>query len=150
MLLWSLRCHVLARWAWTSSGLCCKSGLGRLHLLRKVKSHEGVDQFSSVFLFLLFKTCHRAYIWPDTCSLSVRTFTYFAPVSHSNSHQWRLTFLSVSSLLCCYHWLRKCYWFGRGPGEDGKSQVWAANTPLHVCVSMTLGCFTCVSHKEHN
>lgn len=148
MLPWSLRCHVLARWAWTSSGLCCKSGLGRLHLLRKVESHERLDQFSSVFLFLLFKTCWRAYIWPGTCSLSVRTFTFFASVSVTRiSGGWPF----CPCLPCCV------VTTGGGSvtalagvkGEDGKSQVWAANTPLHVCISMKLGCFTCVSHKEH-
>lgn len=135
---------VLARLPWISSRLCCDSGLG--FTLKKIKSHRDVAQFSSFILFLLFNPSIHASIWPGTCFLPVKTFTYFPSVSVSHiSGGWAVC-LGCPCCVATTGWGR-VIGFGRGPGEDGKSQVCAANTPLHVCVSIKLGHFTCVSHK---
>lgn len=137
---------VLARLAWISLCLSCDSGLG--FTLKKIKSHKDVAQFSSFILFLLFSPSIHASIWPGTFLMSVKTFTNFASVS--------VSYISGGWVVClgrpCCVATTGCgrvTGFGRGPGEDGKSQVCAANTPFHVCVSIKLGHFTCVSHKGH-
>lgn len=136
---------VLAWLAWISSRLRCDSGLG--FTLKKIKSHKDVAQFSSFHSFSFYSSILQSMLPSDQApafclSRPLYTLPRFLSLTSVEAEPSVWVFPAVLLPLVEEELLVLA-------GEDGKSQVCAANTPRHMFVSTKLGHFTHVSHKGH-